>query len=296
MLARNSKGYCEYSINAGFTSSRTYQLARYSLQSTNLERTVNKKIDGVVKPIEIGALSAQTKVYYLKDCRQFCRWALLDRRAMSNPLDHLRLQKINKSQRKNRRALEPSEIEDLLRVTECSKERFGMLGSERSLLYIFASLTGLRASEIRSIKVGSLDLEKRTVMVDSMDTKNGQEAFLPLKLDLCVALESFVSSKHPDTSLFSLPSKYSMAKMIRADLRDAGIAPADNGNGKLDFHAQRHTFGILLAASGVHPKTAQDLMRHSDINLTMSRYTHPLVNQGARAVESLPSLLAKGML
>jgi hypothetical protein len=44
----------------------------------------------------------------------------------------------------------------------------------------------------------------------------------------------------------------------------------------------------MLAASGVHPKTAQELMRHSDINLTMSRYSHTLRGQTAKAVESLP--------
>jgi integrase len=57
-----------------------------------------------------------------------------------------------------------------------------------------------------------------------------------------------------------------------------------------DFHSLRHTTGSLLAASGVHPKVAQSLMRHSDINLTMSKYTHTLTGQEAKAVESLPDL------
>ena len=52
----------------------------------------------------------------------------------------------------------------------------------------------------------------------------------------------------------------------------------------------RHTAGSLLAASGVHPKVAQSLMRHSDINLTMSRYSHVLVGQEKDAVASLPDL------
>jgi len=43
----------------------------------------------------------------------------------------------------------------------------------------------------------------------------------------------------------------------------------------------------LLAASGVHPKIAQSIMRHSDINLTMSRYTHIFRGQESQAVESL---------
>ena len=87
-----------------------------------------------------------------------------------------------------------------------------------------------------------------------------------------------------------MPHVSSISRMFRKDLEAVGIASADTGNGKLDFHSLRHTFGTMLAASGVHPKTAQDLMRHSDINLTMSRYTHTLRGQESEAVESLPDL------
>ena len=45
-----------------------------------------------------------------------------------------------------------------------------------------------------------------------------------------------------------------------------------------------------LAASGVHPKVAQTIMRHSDINLTMSIYTHTLTGQESRAIANLPDL------
>lgn len=44
------------------------------------------------------------------------------------------------------------------------------------------------------------------------------------------------------------------------------------------------------AASGVHPKVAQSIMRHSDINLTMSLYTHTLRGQESEAVAKLPDL------
>ena len=42
--------------------------------------------------------------------------------------------------------------------------------------------------------------------------------------------------------------------------------------------------------SGVHPKVAQKIMRHSDINLTLSRYTHTLIGQEANTLASLPDL------
>ena len=46
----------------------------------------------------------------------------------------------------------------------------------------------------------------------------------------------------------------------------------------------------LLAATGVHPKVAQSIMRHSDINLTMSLYTHTLKGQESEAIANLPDL------
>src|SRR5262249_50709344 len=67
------------------------------------------------------------------------------------------------------------------------------------------------------------------------------------------------------------------ADMLKGDLAAAGIPYAVDGpHGLLyaDFHALRHSFITLLERSGVSPKTAQELARHSDIRLTMQRYTH----------------------
>ena len=91
---------------------------------------------------------------------------------------------------------------------------------------------------------------------------------------------------------FSMPHPCSVVRMFRKDLdharktwlekaannpaelkrrQDSDFLKVERNGIKLDFHSLRHTFGTLLAASGIHPKTAQQLMRHSDINLTMSR-------------------------
>ncbi len=56
------------------------------------------------------------------------------------------------------------------------------------------------------------------------------------------------------------------------------------------LHSLRHTFITNLARGGVHPKLDQDLARHSDINLTLSRYTHTLLGERAKALAALPDL------
>ena len=72
------------------------------------------------------------------------------------------------------------------------------------------------------------------------------------------------------------------------------LSARDDAGRVVDFHALRHTCGTWLAAAGVHPKVAQSIMRHSSIELTMSRYTHTLQGQEANAVEALPDLSPTG--
>ena len=52
----------------------------------------------------------------------------------------------------------------------------------------------------------------------------------------------------------------------------------------------RHTFITNLANSGVHPKTAQALARHSTVTLTMDRYSHTYMGEQSEAVAALPDL------
>ena len=73
-----------------------------------------------------------------------------------------------------------------------------------------------------------------------------------------------------------------------------GIPYVDEVGRYFDFHALRGELGTLLAASGTHPKVAQSIMRHSDINLTMSLYTHTLRGQESEAIENLTDLSLPG--
>ena len=79
--------------------------------------------------------------------------------------------------------------------------------------------------------------------------------------------------------------------MLRRDLEVAGIPYQDNAGRFLDFHSLRHTFGTNLARAGVAPKVAQELMRHSDVNLTLGIYSHVGISDLAGAVEKLPKNL-----
>ena len=195
----------------------------------------------------------------------------------------------------------------------CSKPLRFITGHERLLMYQVAMETGLRANEIRSLTRKGFDFDQCRVRVAKKHTKNKKEALLPLKPETAMAIKEFSKYKTPTAPIFQVP-KHGLSKMLQQDIENARKAwteeamhdpaeyrrrtesdflAAQTDDGKIDFHSLRHTFGSLLAASGVHPKIAQELMRHSNINLTMSIYTHAQTSQVEAAVNGLPSLQAQ---
>ena len=174
----------------------------------------------------------------------------------------------------------------LLEATHAEPKRFCMTGPERAMLYRLAVESGLRANELRTLQVQSFDLDGLVVNVEAAYSKHRQKDSLPLRPGTAEALRSFLTGRKPTDRVFHLPDK--TAKMLRADLAAAGIPYQDEAGRYADFHSLRHTTGSLLAAARVNPKVSQIIMRHSDINLTMSRYSHVYRGQESEAVGKLP--------
>jgi len=234
-----------------------------------------------------GGMSKQTSNYCLRAVKHFAQWMVQNGRASASPVGYIKCLNIGQDDiRRVRRALEPDQVRRLLEVTRTGESYFSLTGYERSLLYRLAVESGLRASELRSLKVSSFDFQGCTVTLGSSRAKNRQQATLPLRPDTTAEIRECLARKLPDAQAFKLPGK--PIDMLRPDLEAAGIDYVDEAGRYADFHSLRHTCGSLLAARGVHPKIAQSIMRHRDINLTMMRYTHTLVGQEAAAVASLP--------
>ncbi len=237
---------------------------------------------------DLGEISAQTYNFYLKAVKQFCKWMVRDGRASESPVEHLQTINVRTDRRHDRRSLEPDEIRRLLEATQTAGKRFGMTGYERALLYRLAAETGQRRDELKSLKKSSFDFENLTVTVEAGYTKNKKPAVLPLRKDTALVLQEYLAGKMPSIKAFKVPVK--TALMLKADLKAAKIPYVDDAGRYADFHSLRHSTGSLLAAAGVHPKVIQSIMRHSDINLTMSRYTHIFRGQESEAIANLPDL------
>ena len=107
-------------------------------------------------------ISGTTFNYHLRDARGFFKWMVNDRRALNNPLEHLRGDKNARiEKRHDRRALAVDELHTLLDTTAAGPERYGMSGADRAMLYRLAVETGLRSGELRSLTRGSFNLGRR---------------------------------------------------------------------------------------------------------------------------------------
>jgi integrase len=239
---------------------------------------------------EGNGISAQTFNFYLQSIKEFGRWMVQNRRASENPLQYLKGLNVRTDRRHDRRALPVDEIRRLLETTAAQPERFGMSGPQRSLLYRFSIETGLRANELRSLKVSSFDLKKRTVTVAAVHSKRRREDILPLRKDTAADLQGLVKGKLPAVRIFNMPKSNQIVKMFRMDLKATGIPYVDESGRYADFHALRHCTASLLASANVHPKLAQAILRHSKVDLTLSRYSHVYAGQTSEAVENLPDL------
>lgn len=79
-------------------------------------------------------------------------------------------------------------------------------------------------------------------------------------------------------------------KTLQRDLEAASIPYVDEQGRYADVHVLRHTFITNMMKSGINPKTAQSLARHSTIDLTMNVYTKLTIADQATAIASLPGM------
>jgi site-specific recombinase XerD len=111
------------------------------------------RVQRYLAELRTSGLSIKTCNYYLTAAKGFFNWMVDDKRINENPIAHLKSQNANTDIRRARRSLESDEVRRLLGATAAASDLFGMTGYERSLIYRFAAETGLRANEIRKLKI-----------------------------------------------------------------------------------------------------------------------------------------------
>ena len=223
-------------------------------------------------------LAAKTLNEYAILFQAFLNWMERKGSIATNPFKHFTRIETNGREVRQRRAFSDEELTRLLSIQ-----------TERRIVYLTAVYTGLRRGELAALRWNDicLDTEKPYIQVRAAISKNKKNATLPLHSELVAELRKLKVQSKTEKVFEDLMPKM---QQFKKDLEAAGIPYKDELGRQADFHSLRKTLATNLNKMGVAPRVAMELMRHSDIKLTMKNYTDSSQLPTFTAVEQLPWL------
>lgn len=146
--------------------------------------------------------------------------------------------------------------------------------------------TGLRVSEVLALDKSDFDLDNDIIHVDKKLIYRGlkkkdfktshrmkskkSKSLIPLPGILKDVIINWFKVNPYSKAICDVEGFYINPDVMGIDVKKVARALDISFN----FHMLRHTYATMLVTNNVDLKTAQDLMRHSNINTTMSIYTH----------------------
>lgn len=178
------------------------------------------------------------------------------------------------------------EFEDFVKIITALEDKKSFRYDAYSVAVQIGYYTGMRVSEIFALEKNDIDFENDIIDINKKLVYHG------LRKDEIHATHQMKSKASKSTIPLAFPLKESLIEWFDTNSHDKIICdengdylnPITVGNyvkqtaAKLGidfhFHMLRHTFTTNLIDSDVSIKEAQELLRHSNYNVTMTIYTH----------------------
>jgi len=156
--------------------------------------------------------------------------------------------------------VEKTDIKKLLEALRSKKSHKNTI--ERDILLIDLAIhTGLRRSELASLRIGDIDIERQLLIV--RQGKGGKDRVIPLSKIMANKLTTYINDKDKDSSLFGL-APASISGKIKAFAMKAGV--------DIHTHSLRDYFATSLSEKGATIREIQSLLGHANLTHT-ERYT-----------------------
>jgi integrase/recombinase XerD len=216
-------------------------------------------------------ISARSSARQLSALRGFFRFLVAEHKTTEDPTTLLEGPVVTP---KLPRVLTFDEIERLLAMPDCSTDRGCLHAAMLHLMYA----SGLRVTELCTVRVSGLDLQRGLVTVLG---KGGKRRLVPIGEVALEHLSRYLERVRPrllegatrsETSLFISPrrkrfTRQGFWKIVRRYAAGAGIYPLPSP------HKLRHSFATHLLRGGADLRAVQAMLGHADLGTT-EIYTH----------------------
>jgi integrase len=184
---------------------------------------------------------------------------------------------------------------------------------ELAPLWRLALFTGMRRGELLGLKWEDVDLARKVVAVRRTRSRSAEGGFAFGEPKSAHSRRSIAISDSVVQSLqrhrakqtehkWHLGEVYKDQGMVFATLFGDPIHPntlalhfhrlcATAGVPKIRIHDLRHTSATLMLANNVHPKIVQERLGHSDVGMTLNRYSHVTMDMQREAADKLDDLM-----
>ncbi len=209
--------------------------------------------------------SPKTKKEYQLSLGAFLNWLVATGRLLVNPLARVRHVETRGKQVRPYRAFTEEELQRLFAVA-----------GKRRVAYQMLLYTGQRKNEVRSLAWGDLHLDgdQPYALFRESTTKDKDKRAVPLRREIVEELKAL----GPKEGSFRLKKavfwyNWPTYDILRTDLKRAGIERVDALGRVLHFHSFRKAWQTLGVRYGINQRVAQEVLGHSDANLTAKVYT-----------------------
>ena len=144
---------------------------------------------------------------------------------------------------------------------------------QKAILEVLYS-TGCRVGELVILKKSDIDWREKTVHLFGKGQKH-RTSFLNAKAE--VALKEYLNSREDDNEWLFVSDRKPHNQMhvsgIQKIMREMAVRAGDNVDKKVTPHVLRHTCASVLANNNANLTSIQQILGHSNINVTMT-YIH----------------------
>jgi len=245
---RRSEQIYRLHVKPVFGSRRLNEVTRVEIQKLHASQ------------IQVNKLSAASANHLAKLVRHMLGYAVESGFISTNQAARI---KMFSEDNKLERYMNDTELQNLLGVLKTDRRR------NVCSIVLFLLSTGMRLNESLSAKWENVDLDKRTLKVQAINSKSKRMRVVPLNDSAMAVINSLDTKGHYEHLFINKRTKLPYVNIAKVwdDLRKKAGLP------KTRCHDMRHQFASFLVNDGQSLYTVQQILGHSDPSVTQ-RYAH----------------------